>query len=164
MLAPPVKFAGVSDSPTKVVDPPPPELSSAISHLLDVLLYFIILSLAIPVRSTSVNAASVVAVDTPVRFEPSTAGNLPVPSSCTILFAPVPTSTFNVAEPDVAPPVNPVPATTAVISPTPPPFAGAHLLLALSQASTCPSVGAALCTFVKSANTPGIVGLFEKLV
>ena len=57
----------------------------------------------------------------PVRFDPSTAGSLAEPSSCTILPAVVPTSTFKVADPDVAPPVNPVPATTAVMSPPPPP-------------------------------------------
>ena len=51
----------------------------------------------------------------------ATAGSLAEPSSCTILLAVVPTSTFNVAEPDVAPPVKPVPATTAVMSPAPPP-------------------------------------------
>ena len=64
----------------------------------------------------SVKPASVVVVETPVSCEPSTAGNLPEPSSCTILFAVVPTSTFSVASPDVAPPVKPVPATTDVIS------------------------------------------------
>ena len=67
----------------------------------------------------SVNATKVVEAEMPVRFDPSTDGSLPVPSSCTILFAPVPTSTFNVAEPEVAPPVKPVPAITAVISPAP---------------------------------------------
>ena len=68
------------------------------------------------------------------------------------MFALVPTSTFNVASPAVAPPVKPVPATTDVISPEPV-FDGAHLLLPLSQASTCPSVGAAVCTFDNALNT-----------
>jgi hypothetical protein len=56
LLAPPEKFAGVSDNPVKFAEPPPPVLSSAITHLLDELLYFKILSLAIPVVSTSDNA------------------------------------------------------------------------------------------------------------
>ena len=54
-----------------------------------------------------------------VNSEPSTAGIFADPSNCKILFAVVPTSTFSVAEPVVAPPVKPVPATTAVISPDP---------------------------------------------
>ena len=51
-----------------------------------------------------------------VNCEPSTAGNLADPSSCTILFAVVPTSTLNDTEPVTPPPVKPVPALTAVIS------------------------------------------------
>ena len=77
----------------------------------------------------SVSPANVVEPPPPGKFvscEPSTAGNLAEPSSCTILPAVVPTSTFKVAEPEVAPPVKPVPATTAVISPAPPP-AAVHL-------------------------------------
>jgi hypothetical protein len=77
----------------------------------------------------SVNATNVVdPLGKFVRFEPSTAGSFAEPSSCTILFALVPTSTFSVAEPEVAPPVKPVPATTAVISPAPV-LDGAHLLV-----------------------------------
>ena len=91
-----------------------------------------------------------------VRALPSTAGNLADPSSCTILFAVVPTSTFSVAEPEVAPPVKPVPATTAVISPAPV-LDGAQYEFALSHASTCPSVGAAVCTFDKALNCAALI-------
>ncbi len=67
----------------------------------------------------SVSPTNDVVVETPVSCEPSTAGNLPEPSSCTILFAVVPTSTAIVHDAVIVPPVKPVPATTLVTVPVP---------------------------------------------
>ena len=67
----------------------------------------------------SVNPANDVVVETPVSCEPSIAGSLPVPSSCTILPADVPTSTAIVPEAVIVPPVKPVPAVILVTVPEP---------------------------------------------
>ena len=65
----------------------------------------------------------------PVKALPLSIGRLPLPSNCTILFAVVPTSTFNVTAPELPPPVNPVPAVMLVIVPPPAAIvAGAQLV------------------------------------
>ena len=76
-----------------------------------------------PVDANGAEAVTEVTVP-PGRFvsaEPSTAGSLPLPSSCTILLAVVPTSTAMVPVVVMVPPVRPVPAVMEVTVPPPPP-------------------------------------------
>ena len=105
----------VESSPTKVIEPPDPSFV-ALNQFVP--LYFKTCPLVGEVIVVSIILLSEL-IFTLYNDDASTPGSFPLASSCTILFAVVPTSTAIVPAPVIVPPVSPVLATMLVTVPVP---------------------------------------------